>query len=139
MSSEDFEGGLADKYPSMAAPEIQVAPTTKTGFNTIRQSLIPIACWRLHDMRFEFDSSFVRAEVAREMGILHKLLLDHPRAPLSVFGHADPVGDDEYNKQLSGRRSAAIYGLLKLARYSSIFASSSPKCARIFASSSPNK
>lgn len=30
----------------------------------------------------------------------------------SVFGHADPVGTDEYNKTLSGRRAAAIYGLL---------------------------
>ena len=33
-------------------------------------------------------------------------------AALSVFGHADPVGDDEYNKALSGRRTKAVYGLL---------------------------
>ena len=32
--------------------------------------------------------------------------------PLSIFGHADPVGNDDYNKQLSGRRATAIYGLL---------------------------
>ena len=32
--------------------------------------------------------------------------------PLSIFGHADPVGQDDYNKLLSGRRAAAIYGLL---------------------------
>jgi hypothetical protein len=63
-------------------------------------------------MRFEFDSSFVRPEAAHETLLLHKLLQDHPGAPLSVFGHADPVGEDEYNKQLSGRRAAAIYGLL---------------------------
>jgi len=30
----------------------------------------------------------------------------------AVFGHADPVGDDEYNKTLSGRRAAAVYGLV---------------------------
>lgn len=32
--------------------------------------------------------------------------------PISIFGHADPVGDDEYNKRLSGRRATAIYALL---------------------------
>jgi hypothetical protein len=34
----------------------------------------------------------------------------HP--PLSLFGHADPVGDDAYNKALSGRRARAIHALL---------------------------
>ena len=37
---------------------------------------------------------------------------EHPKAPISIFGHADPVGDDNYNKKLSGRRARAIYGLL---------------------------
>jgi Putative peptidoglycan binding domain len=31
---------------------------------------------------------------------------------ISIFGHADPVGDDVYNKALAGRRAQAIYGLL---------------------------
>ena len=30
---------------------------------------------------------------------------------MSVFGHADPVGDDNYNKQLSGRRATAVYAV----------------------------
>ena len=29
-----------------------------------------------------------------------------------MFGHADPVGVDTYNKELSGRRAQAVYGLL---------------------------
>src|SRR5262245_39299862 len=93
VSSPDFEGGLADKYPSPAALEFRVAPATDTGFNTIIPSLLPVACWRLHDVRFEFDSSFVRAEAARETVLLHRMLQGHPGAPLSVFGHADPVGN----------------------------------------------
>ena len=32
--------------------------------------------------------------------------------PITVFGHADPVGEDEPNKGLAGRRAQAIYGLL---------------------------
>ncbi|HEY3518954.1 MAG TPA: peptidoglycan-binding protein, partial [Gammaproteobacteria bacterium] len=31
---------------------------------------------------------------------------------ISIFGHGDPVGDDDLNKRLSGRRAAAVYGLL---------------------------
>ena len=40
------------------------------------------------------------------------LLKEHPESPLSIFGHADPVGNDEYNKGLSGRRATVIYALL---------------------------
>ena len=36
----------------------------------------------------------------------------HPDAPVSIFGHADPVGNDDYNKKLSGRRAMAVYGIL---------------------------
>ncbi len=32
--------------------------------------------------------------------------------PLSVFGHADPTGDDTYNKTLSGHRALAVYAVL---------------------------
>jgi hypothetical protein len=32
--------------------------------------------------------------------------------PLSIFGHADPVGNDDYNKRLSGRRATAMYAML---------------------------
>jgi hypothetical protein len=32
--------------------------------------------------------------------------------PVSVFGHTDPTGGDQYNKPLAGRRARAVYGLL---------------------------
>jgi hypothetical protein len=35
-----------------------------------------------------------------------------PQAPITVFGHADPVGNDEYNKRLSGRRAEAVYAVI---------------------------
>jgi len=41
---------------------LYVAPTTEDAFNTIRAPLRPIACWRLEDVRFDFDSSFVGPE-----------------------------------------------------------------------------
>jgi hypothetical protein len=106
------EGGMASDHP--AAPErvAHVAPSTAAGFNVLRLIFSPIACWRVEDIRFEFDSSLVRPAIAREMVYLDALRTQHRGAPVSIFGHADPVGRDDYNKRLSGRRAAAIYGLL---------------------------
>jgi len=93
-----------------------VAPTVSDDFNTIRERLIPKGCFRLEDVVFEFDSSFVRPEVAKEMRHLADLREKHKEGDfmpsLSIFGHADPVGQDEYNKQLSGRRATAVYAML---------------------------
>jgi hypothetical protein len=93
-----------------------VAPTVSDDFNTIRERLIPKGCFRLEDVVFEFDSSFVRPEVAKEMRYLADLREKHKEGddmpPLSVFGHGDPVGMDDYNKQLSGRRATAVYAML---------------------------
>src|SRR5438132_677217 len=53
-----------------------------------------------------------RPEVRGEVQQLARIVRQHPGSPMSLFGHADPVGNDDYNKVLSGRRVAAIYGML---------------------------
>lgn len=106
------QGGIAGEHPQPPTLPAFVGPSTDGEFNTIKAALIPIACWRLDDIRFEFDSSFVRPEAGSEMKHLAALRKEHPKAPLSIFGHADPVGNDDYNKQLSGRRATAIYAML---------------------------
>ena len=109
-------GGVSASH---AAPRTQtglMAPTMGKDFNTIRVALIPIACWRLEDLRFDFDSSFVKPAAKEEFQHLINLIEAHRKyettPPLSVFGHADPSGDDDYNKKLSGRRAMAVYGVL---------------------------
>jgi hypothetical protein len=74
--------------------------------------LEPIGCWRLDDPRFHFDSSFLLPESREEFAALGKLHQLMPDAPITVFGHADPVGNDEYNKRLSGRRAEAVYAVI---------------------------
>ena len=114
------DGGVAGEHVAVEPFEFLVGPTTTDQFNTARLRLIPIACWRVDDVRFAFDSSFVNADpdpdnsndIRAELRHLVDLIKDHPGAPLSVFGHADPVGSDDYNKLLSGRRAKVIYGLL---------------------------
>jgi hypothetical protein len=110
--------GVAGTHEEAAPIEFLVAPTTSNEFNTTRLRLIPVACFRVDDIRFAFDSSFVTAgvnekdDIRAELKLLVDLLKQHPGSPLSLFGHADPVGNDDYNKLLSGRRATVIYALL---------------------------
>jgi hypothetical protein len=115
------DGGIAATHPATPDLTARVAPATGDELNRIRAAIIPVACWRLEDIRFEFDSSFVVPDTELELEHLAQLVRDHPPSskldgvpgfPLSVFGHADPVGNDDYNKQLSGRRAIAIYAML---------------------------
>lgn len=106
------DGGVAAKHAPSDELEFLVAPSTSSEFNATRLRLLPIACWRVDDIRFAFDSSFVSPDISTEMASLASLLKQHPGSRLSVFGHADPVGDDAYNKSLSGRRAMAIYAML---------------------------
>ena len=105
-------GGISGKHTLQLGHELRVGPTAEDKHNTYRLALIPLACWHIKDIRFEFESSFVLPDAVDEMQMLSQLHKDHPGAPLSLFGHADPVGNDAYNKELSGRRVRAVYALL---------------------------
>ena len=109
---------LTEKSVSATHPEIQEEPllvgaSTATEFNTLRARLIPRGCFKLEDSHFAFDSSFVLPlDQTFDAGPLKALMDKHPGAKLSIFGHADPVGQDTYNKTLSGRRAQVIFGML---------------------------
>lgn len=111
------EDGIAAVHPRVAPLPMFVAPTTADQYNTLRLRLAPIACWSVGDARFEFGSSFIRPEVADDVRSL-ATLIDSLKNKLggrplaSIFGHADPVGQQTFNKSLSGRRAAAVYALL---------------------------
>ena len=117
------QGGVAAEHVPIPAPQALVAPThSSKEHNTIKASLVPFACWRAHDLRFEFESSFVLPEINAELAALKELIDRHTltdakgqglhKPALTVFGHADPTGSDDFNKALSGRRAQAIYGML---------------------------
>lgn len=106
------EGGVAARHSATGLLPVVVAPTHEDRHNVLRAPLIPIACWRVDDLRFEFGSSIPTPDITGELRNLGKLLDEHPDCPISIFGHADPVGEDTANKDLSGRRATAIYALL---------------------------
>ena len=113
-------GGVAASHDVEAGHVTRVVATATNGeWNTLTSPLIPVACWRVNNLRFDFGSSVVRLEMAEDVEALAKVREQHrwsgpqgvayPR--LSVFGHADPVGNDDHNKQLSGRRAKAVYAM----------------------------
>jgi hypothetical protein len=122
------EGGTAGIYPAPDPSEFLVAPSTSTESNNINLNLFLTAYMCISDIRFKFDSSFVLPAVQAEMQAFSSLRKQNPQvmgSPISIFGHADPsfqgnfeVGSqyaksgDDYNKTLSGRRAIAIYALL---------------------------
>lgn len=103
--------GAAASHPDNGARSLFVAPTDRDDLNVIRQRLAPVACWSTGDDRFEFDTSFPKTGISDELTALHRLRSGR-HLPMTIFGHTDATGDDDYNKVLSGRRSAAIYALL---------------------------
>ncbi|HEV8549335.1 MAG TPA: peptidoglycan-binding protein [Polyangiaceae bacterium] len=116
-------GSVTGIHPGATRRALPVAATTQASLNTLRSALLPIACWKLEDLRFDFDSSFIKPEGADEFSALLELREQHEGAPLSIFGHADPTGKDDYNKTLAGRRALAVHAVLirDLSRWEALY------------------
>jgi outer membrane protein OmpA-like peptidoglycan-associated protein len=103
-----------ERHPEQTFP-VAVAPSLvgeDEPLNTIRPGLVSVACWRLDDGRFAFDSSFILPAAASDLKRLAALRTDYEDSPVSIFGHADPVGTDAHNKTLSGNRARALHALM---------------------------
>lgn len=114
MADESGAGAASTSavHPYHDEFELRVAPAGPEGRNTLRLAYVPVACWRMAHAYFAYKSSLILPDVAADLAQLELRLTMHPGSPAAIFGHADPVGDDEYNKTLSGRRAASLYGLL---------------------------
>lgn len=105
------------ELPGLVAPIVKEA--LGSAFNTLRPGLLTIGCMRIFDTGFAFDSSFIQPEAEKAFVDFADLMLflqgrdlKKRLAPCSVFGHADPTGTDDYNKQLSARRARSVYAVL---------------------------
>jgi hypothetical protein len=115
------ELGIAASGDAAGVDVAFVAPASSgSEHNTLRGALIPHSCFRREDAIFFFDSSFIALFDPEPLKVL---LAAHPGSKLTIFGHADPVGRDDYNKTLSGRRAQAVFGLLTrdVARWADLY------------------
>lgn len=63
---------------------------------------------RINNIFFETAKSILKSESFFELDNLVKLLTDNPAMEISIAGHTDNVGNDEYNNKLSKERAAAV-------------------------------
>jgi hypothetical protein len=107
----------AGASPGASKPEpmvidAPVAITATDESNTLAVPLRAVAAVPVEDTRFEFDSSFLLPDATRSLERVAPLHKRFAFAPVTLFGHADRVGDETYNKRLSGRRVRAVYATL---------------------------
>jgi hypothetical protein len=114
--------------PRRVAPSLEDEP--KETRNTVKDFLIVVGCTSLFDALFDFDRSFVRPgakgafkrlatmrdQLSEPLADPSKIVPTPPGGrllpPLSIFGHADPTGNDTYNSALSRRRARAVHAIL---------------------------
>jgi len=60
------------------------------------------------DITFDFDRAYVRREFLPRLSSLASTLRQHSGMTAEIVGHADAVGPDGYNQDLSERRARAV-------------------------------
>ncbi len=121
-SASPPQAGIAASHVEPAQPLVFLGPATEKQSNVLRPPIFPFACWKVEHVRFAFNRSLPQPDMKIELANLRGLIAAHSRSQspsdpakpplLSVFGHADPTGQDDYNKILAGRRARSIYALL---------------------------
>lgn len=66
----------------------------------------------LRGVHFDFNKSDIRADSRPILNEAAEILKENPDVRISVEGHTDAIGSDEYNKQLSLRRAEAVFRYL---------------------------
>jgi hypothetical protein len=122
MANDDSGAGTALAAEYGRPPEASVYRVSPTLVGNRKNTIVarfprPVACWRIHHAYFRFGSSLILPTIADELRKLKPLVTDSQGQPRSdrlstIFAHADPVGDDDNNKVLSGRRARAFYALV---------------------------
>ncbi len=73
------DGAVAANHETQQLSPMLVGPVAGAERNTIRLLLPPVACWRVDDFRFDFDSSFIRPQIDRDMALLAKAVRECQR------------------------------------------------------------
>lgn len=113
---DETTAGIFASHANRAVLPVIVAPTASDrakAFNTVRKDTVAVACANLYPSNFAFDSSVVAPEAREGFQSLGRIIRRHPGCPMSLFGHADPSGNDIYNKWLSERRARSIYAVMR--------------------------
>lgn len=64
------------------------------------------------DLTFDFNRDAVKAQFVPTLRQVASILSEYPQTTVDVYGHADSVGADAYNQQLSERRAMNVASVL---------------------------
>jgi outer membrane protein OmpA-like peptidoglycan-associated protein len=64
------------------------------------------------DLTFDFNRDIVKGQFVPTLREVSGVLRDYPQTTIDVLGHADSVGADDYNQNLSERRALNISSVL---------------------------
>jgi len=84
----------ADDMPETPAPQVIMFELDK-----------PVV---LPGIQFEFNKAVIKPESETILMQAYTSLKDHPEIEVEISGHADAIGSDEYNRELSGRRAESV-------------------------------
>lgn len=64
------------------------------------------------DLTFDFNRDAVKGQFVPTLRQVASVLSEYPQTTVDVYGHADSVGDEAYNQQLSERRAMNVASVL---------------------------
>ena len=64
------------------------------------------------DLTFDFNQAAVKSQFVPTLSQVATVLGEYPQTTIDVYGHADSVGSDQYNQELSERRAMAVASVL---------------------------
>ncbi|MFZ0487529.1 MAG: OmpA family protein [Arenicellales bacterium] len=82
---------------SQPAPQAESVPATKEVVETIELKVL-----------FDFDKSVIKSAYEPQFQDMAKALRANPDVSITIEGHTDSIGTDEYNQGLSERRANAV-------------------------------
>jgi outer membrane protein OmpA-like peptidoglycan-associated protein len=109
--------GTGGVFPNSSQTGVVVAFPTPEGYpvdwDALRKQRLREAVQSIEEkIFFNFDSAALTVKARDEAIILAAVLRSNPDVNLVIEGHADHVGTEDYNLQLSLRRATVIYYLL---------------------------
>src|SRR5262245_19343795 len=85
-----------------------MAPAASAGATVERVAPDEIRVRMPSDITFDFNRAEVRYEFQPRIHDLARTLSRHPNVRVDIIGHADAVGSDAYNQELSERRARSV-------------------------------
>lgn len=109
-----FSTAFAQDEMDRAERELRdaMAPAAEAGATVERVSPDEVRVRMPSDITFDFNRADVKYEFMPRISDLARTLNRYPRMSVSIVGHADAVGSDEYNYRLSERRAWSVSEVL---------------------------